>query len=129
MLTEPGGERRSGAIGEQIDHAALLQVHQEGGVVTPPPQGEIINPQHPWRSSGRKSRLTNDADTGRGADGHPQLGADPCAGFAAQRKSEHGESAREALGPLRPKRQQRWQGFGERALRAGRIITKKAPDV
>jgi hypothetical protein len=37
MLMQPGGQGVSGAIGEQIDRTALLQVDQDGGVATPPP--------------------------------------------------------------------------------------------
>jgi hypothetical protein len=46
MLTEPGGQRVSGTIGQEIDRAALLQVNQDRAISMAAPQGEIINPQH-----------------------------------------------------------------------------------
>jgi len=46
MAFEPGKNSLSGAIGQEIDWPARLEVDQNGSIAVPTPHGEIISSQH-----------------------------------------------------------------------------------
>lgn len=46
---EPGGHRRRGPVGQQINRTAPIDVHQDRAVVASLAQGELVHPEHPRR--------------------------------------------------------------------------------
>jgi hypothetical protein len=57
MVGEPGGHRRRGPVGQQIDGTARVDNQQDRAVVVSRAQGELVHPEHPRRvrfGSGRR---------------------------------------------------------------------------
>lgn len=49
VVGEPGGHRRRGPVGQQINWTARVDVHQDRAVVVSLAQGELVHPEHPRR--------------------------------------------------------------------------------
>src|SRR5712691_8192648 len=56
VFLQPGQDRFSGAVWQEIERLAGLKIDQDGSIPVPTPDGEIIKPQHPhWHL--RRSRV------------------------------------------------------------------------
>jgi len=84
VLLEPGGQGVGGAIREDVDDAVPLQVGQDGAVVVPVSEREIVDAEH---SLGRERRLGQrphppqqrrpaDPDAGAPCEPHPRAAAE-----------------------------------------------------
>src|SRR5258708_39134711 len=72
VILQPGQDRFSSAVWQEIEWLAALKVDQNGSVAVPAPDGEIIHPQHPYRFIGKGRDGTQATQQGRGLDLHPQ---------------------------------------------------------
>jgi hypothetical protein len=83
-VTQPGSDDLGGALGQEIDGAAALQIDKEGAVGATLAQGEVVDPDDAvrravlWLGCDRAEQPQEGIPTGR----HAQAGGEPGTGLA-----------------------------------------------
>jgi hypothetical protein len=127
MVTQPGRERLSRAMGQEIDRLMVFEVNQDRSVDSPFLQREIINTKHPWVQRCDWLSVADDPQEGIVAQPHAEFAGQPRAGLAAKRSGDVLDGAGEPGGSLGANGEQIGQAFGKGALGTGWIIAEKAP--
>ena len=83
-LPQPAGQRGRGSVGQEIDHAALLQINDDRAVAASLALRPVIDPDDAGRGLMRQGNSVEQAQHGVGADRHGQPGQQPRTRFAAQ---------------------------------------------
>ena len=53
MLGQPGGQALGRALGQQVEHLMVLQIHEDGPIALPTPPRPFIHTKDPRRASSR----------------------------------------------------------------------------
>gem|GEM_PF-2751652 len=129
MAPEPGSQRGSGPVGEQVDNTVRLHINQEGAVGASFTPGPVIHAQHPGRSGRRQRGAVHQSQERVGTRRHGQGPQQPGAGFGPGRQTYRALGPRESARAPGTRGEQARQAFGERAARALRIVTAEATHV
>jgi hypothetical protein len=129
MRPEPGRERVGGAIGPHVNRPMALQVHQQGARGAPPTHGPIVHPEDGRRWHGRIRQLADKPQSGIGAGGHMERGAQPRPGFAAERKPQWLQHRGQTHRALSRGPHHLWQAFGDCLHGTGDVQTANTSDV
>jgi hypothetical protein len=121
MLGQPGGQRGSLAVRQQVDRPVAGHVDQDGAVGRAAPEGEVIDAEH-GHSRRRRYRLgADETDQQVFSARHAQLGGQPGAGPAGQRQRDRHQLLGDQRGSTGKRRGQSWDLFGEHGLCAPRV--------
>jgi hypothetical protein len=120
MLGQPGGQRGSLAVRQQVDRPVAGHVDQDGAVGRAAPEGEVIDAEH-GHSRRRRYRLgADETDQQVFSARHAQLGGQPGAGAAGQGQRDRRQLLSGQRGPPDERRGQSRDLLGEGGLWAGR---------
>jgi len=75
--SQPGSQCHCGAVGQQVDHAAPLQIDDDRAVAAPAALRPVINPDNTRVGLRRQRQLAEQAQHGVGAGRHGQPGQQP----------------------------------------------------
>jgi hypothetical protein len=128
MLPEPLRHGLGRPIREQGDRLVALQVHEDGAIGVPFPQGEIVHPEHPGRGHSGQRQLPEQAQEGVPAHHHVPLVAKLHPGGAPQGHAEGAQALGQPQGAPGPGSRHRGQAFGEDTATAGTIAAKPLAD-
>ena len=128
-LQEPAGQRRRGAVREEVDDAMPIQIHQDNAVAAALPHRPVVDADV---SGGLRVRHRHGPDQAqhRGpARRHAQVRQEPRLGSAAADDADpplrFGQPAR----PPGPRRNEIGRPLGEGASGAARVRAVEAPDL
>lgn len=88
MVSQPRGHRGNGPVGQEVDRAATVDVHQDGAVDVPLAQCELVHPEHLWRTRRRLGQGTYQPQQCRPARRDGERVHQPGTGPARQHQSQ-----------------------------------------
>jgi hypothetical protein len=77
MRLQPVGQCLGPPIGEQVDHAAALEVHQDRAILLAFALGPVVHPEHARHDGARRCALLQPAQERIAAGAHSQSGGQP----------------------------------------------------
>ena len=129
MLLQPLRQGLSPAVGEQIDDAAALEIHQDRAILLALPLGPVVHPEYPRRAVCGGRRPFQSAQQRVAAGAHSQMVGETCAGFSAQRLGDGFQCLGEADRAPGVGLEHPWEPLGEDAAGAVRGVAVEAAGV
>jgi len=129
MVAEPCRDRLGRTLRQEVNRAMLFEIHQDGAIDSPLPEGKIIDAQDPGRSLGRRRGPAENPEDRITTERHAQAGGHPRTGFAARLAPEDTDGLRQAPGTLRVPGGERRQTFGKGLTWTRGGGTAKTPDM
>ena len=83
VLTQPGGERSSFAIRQQVNGAATFEINEDGAVAMPTSKGPVVDAEHARGWMFFEGGVPDAPQQGIGTCGHGELTRHTCPGLAA----------------------------------------------
>ncbi|MDH6115359.1 hypothetical protein P3T36_007195 [Kitasatospora sp. MAP12-15] len=129
VLGQPAGDCRDGAVGQQVDGPARLDVDQDRRVDVSFAQCELVHAEHARRRR-RALREGSYQPQQRGsAHRSGESVCQPGAGAAREHQGHLLQSGLQALAPPPVTEGQTWHLLGERRLRAGLLASPESSDL
>jgi hypothetical protein len=124
MLLEPVGKRCGGAIRQEIDHGAALDVDEDRPIGVPFAARPIIDAQNTWRRWIARWGAANQADERVTTGGVIQLIAEALAGRTTERDADRPLLLRHASGASGPRHRDLREAFGKNGPQTVRSRTE-----
>jgi hypothetical protein len=128
MLPEPLRHGLGRPIREECDRLVAFQIHEDGAIGVPFPQGEIVHPEHPGRGHTGQRQLPEQAQEGVTAHHHVPLVAQLHPGCAPQSYAEGAQAVGQPQGAPGPGSGHGGQAFSEDPTRTSAIVSKPLAD-